>query len=248
MKNTTLLLVICSVALSAHATPWETKPQTLEDEPAAHATTVSTGTYAHHNNYFSIGPVSTELGTGLSLGYAMKVTSQLKIGIQFSSLQGGHRSEGSGDLVSGQFYKENYYHTTQMSSLNLSYYPRDEGVSRWGPFMRAQVGYAKVRSTAGWERYDQDPGFFNGGKERKIEDKSYDKDWGTIYSRLGAYYQFPWNFGEGARVGHVLELGLGINSLAQTESISYVKPNGTTVENHPGWASPFAEVNYSIAF
>ncbi|MBC7741609.1 MAG: hypothetical protein H7061_05400 [Bdellovibrionaceae bacterium] len=270
MKNTILVLLLCTVAFPTLAakkmtrtrtsketqvkvsddakveTP--TKPDDEEEEEKEEPRSSTQGRYADHNNYFSIGPVTSEFGSGVTLGYAFKVAPRLKLGVHISSVQGGRLTEG-GTVSTGQYYKENYYHKATMSALSLSFYPREEGVSRWGPFLRAQVGYANVQSTSTWERYDQDPGFFTfGDGKRKLEEKSYERTWGTIYSRLGLYYQFAWNFGEGARVGHVLEMGAGVNSLANVESITYIKPNAQMVTDRPAWASAYAEIHYSIAF
>ncbi len=237
------LVVLCTLTSIAKASPWESG--TIQ--PTEESAPKSRSRFAEHVNYFSVGPSLADAGFGISLGYAIKLSPQLKLGIQFSSAQGS-RSAEAGNLDAAQYYKDNFAQNATLSALNLSFYPRDEGVSRWGPFIRASVGYARMKTIAGWGRYDRDPGFFSSGNKRLVEHQSSDKVWGTVFTRLGAYYQFAWNFSEAARVGHVLELGGGLHSLSNVETITYTKPNGVTVNNHPEYASAFGEVHYVIAF
>ena len=209
--------------------------------------------FADYNHFFSFGPSTNDFGMGPTLGYAIKLSPKLKLGVLVGNIKSGTgmgasmQTEG-GNLDTGQYYVEKYYHNVDFSALNISFYPREEGAVRWGPFIRATVGYARIKSIAHWARYDKDPAFFFGGGKRFREEGSTDVAWGTVYSKLGGYYQFVFNNSAQARVGHILELGAGVNSFSDTQTLSYTKPNGEFVEKKTPWASGFVDLNYTIAF
>lgn len=205
----------------------------------------------HHPNYFGIsGFMGT--GVGLIVYYSHKLSGRWLIGAAQSISLGGYRVKDveGGDLDSAQYYRENVELQTYLTEVNASFYFRNNGVKRWGAFLRGGVGYANMKAKAHWGRYDRDPAFIIIGDGKRLRESGENTaDWSTAYARAGVFYQFLWKTKKDhAVVGHILETGLSTFMRMRDASVTYTKSNGEIVTENADPTSFVFEVGYKFVF
>ena len=204
--------------------------------------------FAEHSSFVGTG-LRYGPGFGLTVFYGRPLSDNLMLG---ASLFYGTISDtqGGGSLDTAQYYNDFYDLKATMLDFNGTYYFRDHGISRWGPLIRGAVGVAYLQQTAHWSRYDRDPAIIVIGDDKRLLESGTEvsQDWYSPYGRLGIDYLFLWGFKPGARVGHVLQLGIGGTYLASKKTIGYTKPNGDDWSKDSPSFLGVVEVTYLVAF
>lgn len=238
MKQNIALIALIFGVLTAHAQESVPTPAPV-DAPVA-----------RERNFFMGSGTRVAQTIGMSVFYHVKITDQFMIGN--SLLYGVNNDEDSGgDLDSAQYYKDEYELRQTMLDLNATYYFREHGYRLWGFLMRGGFGHSWNYARNKWGRYDRDPGFFIWGDDKRLRESSERKNsFNTTFIRLGAYYQFAFNFNSMKRtaVGHVLEVGAGVIHHDRGYESAIAKPNGTVDREEFHRTSALVEVNYSLAF
>lgn len=204
--------------------------------------------FSDYRNFFGSSLMGADGRTGINFSYSYRLTDQLMIGTTLTFATYGTNSEG-GDLVAGQYYKEKFEVKSNSYDFNATYFFQENGYARWGWLVRGAVGKADHSVTAGWGRYDKDPGFFIVGDGKRLQESFEVKDtFNSVFVRAGLYYQFVWGFGDESRLGHVLELGGSFTHNDKEMSFGYVKPNGDVTSYEAKKDFAVAEASYKIAF
>lgn len=203
--------------------------------------------FADHNNIIGSG-VRSVIGYGPSVNYSRRFTNQLYLGASFAMFW-DNRSSSGGSLDTAQYYRDEYSLQMSMVDLNATFFLRENGYAKWGPLLRAGLGHAHTKARGWWGRYDRDPAWIIIGDDKRLLESREDvKEWDSTFVRAGAYYQFVWNFHEGARVGHVLEAGLGAAYFDARRTISYTRADGAYFSRDVRNLNPVVEINYYLAF
>lgn len=238
MKQIIALVVLVFGVISAHAE--ETAPT-----PAAPPVVEP------RERHFFVGSGTRFANAlGMSIFYHVKLSDQFMIG---NSIFHGvyNREKSGGDLDNAQYYKDEYEVKTTMLDINATYYFREHGYRLWGFLLRGGFGHAWTTTRSEWGRYDRNPAFIIWGDDKRLrESQEQKKSFDSTFVRLGAYYQFAFNFNSTRRtsVGHVLEVGMGGVYFDRGQQSNMAKPNGDVYRNEFDKTALLAEVNYSLAF
>ncbi|MGE0632660.1 MAG: hypothetical protein AB7O96_09645 [Pseudobdellovibrionaceae bacterium] len=237
IKYITLILLFSGFALAADDVDSSSPPPQPEPEPKfeGHTHRISNG--------FHLGTLA-----GVSIFYAQPVESQWTVGARLSTGRQLDDKRG-GDLDAAQYYIEENVEEVSMAEVNASFYFRENGHGRWGPFIRGGLGYSQHKMKSEWKRYDRDPGFFIIGDEKRLlESEDFEESWSSPFFRLGGYYQFAWGFHSESSVGHILELGINGLYYANKKTVEYTKPDGKTSSFSSASPAFNGEISYTIAF
>lgn len=206
------------------------------------------GEYANHEKFLGSG-IRYGSGFGPTIYFSRRYNENILFGTSFFWGTLTETKEG-GSLDTAQFYKDFYVQRTVMLELNSTFYFREHGYAKWGPFLRGGVGYAHSDVKGHWSRYDRDPAFIVVGDDKRLLESGPEvaKSWDSGFVRIGAYYQFLWGFKPTSPTGHILELGLGGTYYGATRSVAYTKPNGDYYSKDSESFTGVAEFNYIVAF
>lgn len=203
----------------------------------AHAqslTTQATPTnYADYQHTFSTGVRGGPVAS-FTLSYAYNLNNRFTLG---SSLATGrdYEFELEGNIWTNMYHKHQELRLTTLD-INAAYYFRENGVKRWGPLVRAGAGYGWARMNNEWDEIGSSAGV------------TQNENWGTAFARIGGYYQFAWNFREGASVGHILELGLGGIFFDEAKKVASTRTDGNEQKMELERSNALAEITYGLSF
>ncbi len=195
---------------------------------------------AERFNFLSTGLQLSDF-KGLYVAYAMPVQTHWLLGTRVTY---GKRTRYSNDadyLIGDWDY---YQEEAIMLDLNATVYFR--GYGKWGPLIRAGVGYSYHKAKAQWGKDDLDWGWpFEGNHDAE---ESFKTEWYSGFGRIGLAYQFAWGFHNAARVGHILEIGVTGTQFLNQHRLSHRKADGNMASTNSAPIITAVELGYTIAF